>query len=586
MRTRIGTRTVAAMVLGGFTTLPVLPAHADTAAEIRALRANMEKQAARLKELEAVVAKQRHATNIANAAHAKGGAPVPPPVFVSFKNGLFVETEDKAYSFKIGGRVQVVGGGISDPLNGFAGQAGIRRARLSVEGEAAKIWFYKFEYDFANTGVAGIRDAYLGIQHPALTPPFAKDPVYLQVGNFKEPFSIEALNSGTILDFIERPLPVDAFAPQRHIGAAVGAYGDNWTTKVGVFSTSPEDASLNPARGVPGAFGVLRFPGNGTAANRWWQPTGGGQYLDVAARVTWAPIKDEHSLLHLGLSGRYHDPNDATGLSDNRVLSLGSKLRSEGNVLGQALLGTPDLSCGTVIVPVPAAVFNTTAIAGKCVNNVESFGAELAVAYGPVSVRAEYLGSRYNRNAGALAQAALVQSLTPNGVFIPGAAFVPNGTSHYFDGYYVTGQWWLTGEEIAASYNVKSKNGASFSQVKIKDPLSKGGFGAWGLAARFSSINLDSGPFHGQNLNNLLYYTTIVAPNPAARAYIANAGIVGGRQQNLTVGVNWYPDNGVHFQANWTRVMNVSAPFNLNPAQGYFSGSHPNLFQVSAQVYW
>ena len=68
---------------------------------------------------------------------------------------------------------------------------------------------------------------------------------------------------------------------------------------------------------------------------------------------------------------------------------------------------------------------------------------------------------------------------------------------------------------------------------------------------------------------------------------IANSGINGGRQENVTVGLNWYPDNGFHFQANYTRVLNLIAPLNGNVFQGaYLNGAHPSLFEVRAQVYW
>jgi len=103
----------------------------------------------------------------------------------------------------------------------------------------------------------------------------------------------------------------------------------------------------------------------------------------------------------------------------------------------------------------------------------------------------------------------------------------------------------------------------------------------------------------------MLGFTTLVAPNPLNTALIANqAGIAGGRQENTTLGLNWYPDNGFHFQANWTHVLHWSAPlgasaatafagpFALAPAalvalQGrYQSQAHPDLFEVRAQVYW
>lgn len=588
---------IAVAVCGPVAIVQSNEAFADTASEIRALKAAMRQQAARLRQLELQAAQQaketsearaqaKHAANVANPA--KGGADAPPPVFVSFKNGLFVESEDQKYNFKVGGRMQFQGGGASQPLNGFSYHAGVRQVRLEVEGKAAGIWFYKLQYDFAGSQYGapvnapvqgGIRDFFLGLQHPALRLPFAKDPIYFQIGSYFEPFSLEYTASSRFRDFIERAMAVETFAPNRHLGASVGAYGDNWSAKGGVFTTSFEDLSTNPARGVPATIGVPAFPGlpHGTP---WWVATGGGQYYDLTGRATWAPIKSEHDLLHIGVSGRFHRPNDATALSDDRVLAPGNRIRSEAFILGQGLLGAPDLSCGPIAVPA-SPVFNRSTIAGKCVNSVESFGVELSAAHGPFSVQAEYFGSRYNRNETNI----LLARRAGN--------FAPGGPSQYFSGYYVYGQWYLTGEERAAAYGVSEKTGANFNQIKIKHPLSEGGPGAVGLAARYSVVNLNNGPFQGSYLYNLLTYNTVVAPNPILTSYVANAGVIGGRQENVTLGLNWYPDNGVHFQANWTRVMNISAPLNNNlppllggANQAYFTGAHPNLFEVRAQVYW
>ncbi|MGD9539444.1 OprO/OprP family phosphate-selective porin [Methylocystis sp.] len=596
----------------------------DSATEERLRK--LEAEIARLRPLEAEVARLRReargskaragsATNVANAAVAKNGSPAPaprPPVLISFKNGLFVETEDKAYSFKVGGRVLIDGGGISLPLNGFDNQVGGRQLRLEVDGTAANIYFYKLQYDFAGSGQitgnnqvqGGIRDAYFGIRSPLLTLPFAKDPAYVMVGSMFEPFSIEALNSSKYRDFIERSLAVDTFQPDRHIGLAVGAYGDDWTFKAGIFSTSFADASLNPARGYPATWGIPRLyipnAGGGPAFasnTTWWRATGGGQYFDLTGRLTYAPIHTEHDLIHVGASGRYHQPNDATAASDDRVLALGNRIRSEANILGQGLIGTPDLSCGVIVGPIPQNIFNSSAFSGKCTKNVESFGLELAASHGPFSVQAEYFGAFYNRDQSAINRATyLTGAQAATGVIpVTGALvpFNPGGRSAYFDGYYVQGTYWITGEERAQSYEMHDKNGVSFGQLKIKNPLSAGGWGAWGLAARFSSVDLNNGPYNGNTLYNLLALTTFVAPNPLARTYIANAGINGGRQQDLTLGVNWYPDAGLAFQANWTRVMNVVAPLNLyNGGQfptllgANYTGAHPNLFEMRAKVYW
>jgi phosphate-selective porin OprO/OprP len=579
-------RAIAASALGVFMTGSAAHAATDSAAietRLRALEAEIAKlrKEARAAKAQAAAASSAagKATNVANAAHGKADSNVPPPVFVSFRNGLFVETEDKAYNFKIGGRMQFDGGATTQPLNGWSEQAGVRQVRLEVEGKAAKYWFYKLQYDFAGSQYGtpfnapvqgGIRDFYVGLQHPALSLPFTKDPAFIHIGSYFEPFSLEFTMSSRFRDFIERAMPVETFAPSRHLGAAIGAYGDNWSAKGGVFTTSFEDLNTTPAVGVPVGFGVSPKAG--------WASTGGGQYFELTGRATYAPIMTEHDLLHVGVSGRYHQPNSATGLSDDRVLRLGNRIRSEAYQLNQGLLGTPDLSCGAIALPGWA-----TAAAARCVNNVEAFGVELTAAHGPLSLQAEYFGQQVNRNETNLLLARMA------------GAFAPGGASHYFSGYYVYGQWYLTGEERAAAYDVTNKIGATFNQIKIKHPLSAGGFGAIGVAARYSEVNVNSGPFSGSGLYNMLAYTTFVAPNPAAATAIANAGVVGGRQQNVTLGLNWYPDNGFHFQFNWIHVLQASAPLNdyalytsgAPARQGpYFNGAHPDLFEARAQVYW
>ena len=625
------------------------PAFADdTAAQIRELKALMLEQQKRIQQLEAAVAKSSHEarearkeihqtskrnapeekvatvnarreTNIINAgtprdASASSKTPVaaqsaPPPVIASFANGLLVESLDHKWSFKVGGRILMDGGGITQPLNGFNNYATFRQVRLEVEGKAAEIYFYKLQYDFAGTQqtivnngnhvLAGIRDAYWGIQSPLFTVPGATDPGYVMVGSQWEPFSLEQINSSKYRDLIERAAPVDTFSPSRHLGLAVGAYGENWTAKGGLFTTSFEDANPFPARDISASVGIPRyyFPNAGNlgsyaSAPNWFQATGGAQYFDVTGRLTYAPIHDAHKLVHFGIGGRYHQPNDSTGFSNDRVLQLGNRVRSEEAVLGQALLGTPDLSCGTITAPLGSRqfndLFNSSSFAGKCVRNVQTFNAEIAASYGSLGVQAEYFGSIYNRDQGNIVQATLNNlAWSADGKTITGVPLNPWARRAYFDGYYVQGTYWLTGEERASAYLMRDKNSpASFGQLKIKNPLSAGGYGAWGLAARFSSVDLNNGPWQGQTLYNLLALYTNVVNNPGARAYVANAGIIGGRYQATTLGLNWYPDPGFSLQANWTHVLLASAPLNGVIGQSYVSGATPNLFELRARVYW
>ena len=230
----------------------------------------------------------------------------------------------------------------------------IRQARLEVEGRVFSYWQYKLQYEFAagNTAtvgaLGGVRDAFIADTY--------FKPIIFQVGQMFEPVGLEASKSTNYIDFIEKALPTEAFGPGHHVGAAVLALGDNWSAKAGVFSTSTLDNSLTPAPGTSVPYWVPSKAG--------WAAIGGSQYFDISGRATYAPIKEEDRLLHMGFSGRYHQPNDSTGNNDNRVMLLGGNTQEESNVLKENLLGTPDLSCGLV------GVFGNPPVAGKCVRDV------------------------------------------------------------------------------------------------------------------------------------------------------------------------------------------------------------------------
>lgn len=86
--------------------------------------------------------------------------------------------------------------------------ASIRRARFAVKGQFRKDWYGELDMDLAD-GVVELKDAYMrydGIRN-----------MQLQVGNFKENFSISRNTTSRYLQFIERPMAV-AFAPSRHLG--------------------------------------------------------------------------------------------------------------------------------------------------------------------------------------------------------------------------------------------------------------------------------------------------------------------------------------------------------------------------------
>ena len=149
----------------------------------------------------------------------------------------------------------------------------------------------------------------------------------------------------------------------------------------------------------------------------------------------------------------------------------------------------------------------------------------------------------------------------------------PGGTSVNFSGWYVYATWYLTGESRAASYQTYPKEytqPSGFGQIKILHPLSAGGWGAWEVAARVDELNLNSGGFLVTDL------ATGFNNPPNTR------NIQSGRETNLTLGLNWYPDKGVRFMANWVSVVQYAAPYNRQD----INGIHPNAFIMRAQVDW
>ena len=111
----------------------------------------------------------------------------------------------------------------ADPIgNGVS----IRRARFAVKGQMDENWYGEFDMDLAN-GLVELKDAivrYTGIPN-----------LDLQVGNFKENFSIQRNTTSRYLQFMERPMVCSALAPSRHFGFNA-KYAKDWLwASVGLF---------------------------------------------------------------------------------------------------------------------------------------------------------------------------------------------------------------------------------------------------------------------------------------------------------------------------------------------------------------
>ena len=93
-----------------------------------------------------------------------------------------------------------------------------------------------------------------------------------------------------------------------------------------------------------------------------------------------------------------------------------------------------------------------------------------------------------------------------------------------FSGWYAMATWSLSGE--SRPFDPES---ASFRGLSPAQPLGKDGFGAWELAVRYSSVDLDFMP--GQA-----------------------GGVTGGKQTVWSAGLNWYPNQTIRFLLDYDKI--------------------------------
>tara|TARA_R110000868_G_scaffold25090_2_gene97944 strand:+ start:3330 stop:4679 length:1350 start_codon:yes stop_codon:yes gene_type:complete len=212
-----------------------------------------------------------------------------------------------------------------------------------------------------------------------------------------------------------------------------------------------------------------------------------------AARVTWAPFNRPDATLHLGASGYY---------------------RTAGGRNSVRLRSAPEVTIDN------ARLVDTGNIPG--ISDYTFEGAELAGVYGPLFFQSEFLLTQVNR------------TLAPD---------------LDFSGGYASLAYAITGE----SHPYKA---GSFSRLQPKRPfdLAAGTWGAWELAARYSTLDLTDGSFSG------------------------------GRETNWTLGINWYPNNYVRVLGNYVKY-DASDSFISPPVAGSFSNAG-DAFITEVSVVW
>ncbi|MFN2300874.1 MAG: OprO/OprP family phosphate-selective porin [Gammaproteobacteria bacterium] len=275
------------------------------------------------------------------------------------------------------------------PLNdGFR----VRRARLGASGKFDDIWSYTSEVDFAENGV-DFKDMYL--RHNDIAGG------RLTIGQQKVPFSLEELTSSNNITFMERASP-NLFSLSRRIGAQWYRAGERST------------------------FAVMGF-GQAIGAG-----DGGDEGLGIGARFTFAPIKTDTSVLHLGIAGNTYEPTN----SNNEVMRF--RQRPESRNDGTRLVDTGNL----------ADVDNATAL-----------GIEAAWVSGPLSIQGEYMTTTASRTAG---------DVTMNGYYVYGSWFLTGENRRYSNGVF-------SGPRIANAERGAWEVGVRYSNLDLVDTGIDGG---------------------------------------------------------------------------------------------------------------
>jgi phosphate-selective porin OprO and OprP len=235
-------------------------------------------------------------------------------------------------------------------------------------------------------------------------------------------------------------------------------------------------------------------------------PPGTTEQYGVAARVAGQIVSGNGYSLHVGGDAQWLIQPPHNLIAGTQTLTLSDR---------------PELRLD------PTTLVSTGALAD--VSGAQVYSAEAAGTYGPLFVQGEYFWYNVDRNA-----------------FVP----LP---SLKFQGGYVQAGYVLTGE--SRKYTAGA---ASYGGVMPANPfsLSGGGWGAWEIAGRFSTIDLND--------------------------QLASAnGVAGGRQNVFTLALNWYVNRNVRFMFDY---LHGNIAKQVSPTNFGDTGSKFDAFAMRTQV--
>jgi phosphate-selective porin OprO and OprP len=490
-------------------------AHAQSAdnsdAEIAALKQQLRLMEQKLDKLQKQTAANTTAAANANAkvANANPGIPVKGPVAPSDvvvkmpNNRPTVCTADDQNCIAITSRVHFDVGGYDYRPNTHAtvpqrldDGANVRRARIGVVGKFMSDWNYALIYDFGGASDGFASTASVGGAAVGFLPGGALSGIenaYLSYTGFK-PFGGKLAIEGGVMDL---PYTMDEASSSNDLPfmerAASGIAATN--IAAGDFR-SAFGARWYTDRFWAGAYVTGPATGAIHSASSINPPGTTEQYGSIA-RVAGQIVSGKDYSLHIGGDAEFLIQPPHNLIAGTQTLTLSDR---------------PELRID------PTTLVSTGALPG--VSGAQVYSAEAAGTYGPLFFQGEYFWSNVDRNAfGQL-------------------------PSLKFQGGYAEAAYVLTGE--TRPYNPGS---ASYGGIAPANPfsLTGGGWGAWEIAGRYSTIDLND------------------------RLALAN-GVAGGRQTIYTLALNWYVNGNVRFMFDYLHgnVARQVSPTNFGDAGSKF----------------
>jgi phosphate-selective porin OprO/OprP len=352
-----------------------------------------------------------------------------------------------------------------------------RRAQIGFQGTLAGDFGYKFIYDFGGTNGDETYQAYFNGNDTKIAStgagsgPHIKE-AWVSYKGILDPFTFQAGALPTPANLSDMTSSDDLLFNERPSPAQIdrSIAGDDGRDSVGFWGNGDWWYGSAFLTGDAAGKGDLIAPGSGQEA--------------IVARAAVAPWYDPATNFNIHLGGNVTDvlrPQVATSWNGTANTTAASITLSD----------RPELRVDNV------SFLSTGGIAAK---NAQAYGLEGAASWGPLLVEGEDFWYDINRvsNSG---------KSSPN-----------------FGGWYVEGSWVITGEPH--KYNMAT---ASYLRPSPDSPVGSGGWGAFEVAGRYSSTDLE---YHAGQAD----------------------AVYGGKQNIISAGLNWYPIDAVKVMFDYETV--------------------------------